>query len=249
MTPVFPRTSFHSSTLIRCLTDLKLLDAANPEDRVAEKLGLWINFSDAIALSAVHSENLSRPLAEPQSATLRGRQPAVLAVIMAEFDRIQTALVNSITQSCTSGRDKLPITLPVPTHDVPLDRKAAFIPYARVYEAQVREMDMLIQPLRVNARAALVRASPTLKKLAELDAMFEKILRAREKQLLAKVPALLKKRFDHLLDADQPAPSDMPQPPHLQQPSSRRRLRRTWGQLRRRATPPKQTMWTRLPFA
>lgn len=213
MTPVFPRTSFHSSKLIRCLTELKLLDAADPENGVAEKLGLWINFSDAIALSTVHSESPLHSLSASQSATWRKQQPAVHAVITAEFERIQMALTSSITQGCTPDRDKSHIKLIAPTHELPFDRKTAYLPYARLYEAQVREMEMMIQPLRVNVRAALVRASPRLRKLAELDAMFEKILRAREKQLLAKVPALLKKRFDQLCDAEQRALSDTPQPP------------------------------------
>jgi hypothetical protein len=52
-------------------------------------------------------------------------------------------------------------------------------------------------------RAALAKASPKLRKLAELDAMFEAVLQAREKQLLSKVPTLLKKRFDQLFRAHQ----------------------------------------------
>jgi hypothetical protein len=57
--------------------------------------------------------------------------------------------------------------------------------------------------LRVNVREALAKASPRLKKLADLDATLEKILRDRESKLLSKVPVLLKKRFEQLFKAHQ----------------------------------------------
>jgi hypothetical protein len=60
-----------------------------------------------------------------------------------------------------------------------------------------------IQPLRVNVREALAKTSPKLRKLAELDATFEKILREREIKMLAKVPVLLKKRFEQLFKEHQ----------------------------------------------
>jgi hypothetical protein len=64
-------------------------------------------------------------------------------------------------------------------------------------------MELGIQPLRVNAREALAKASPRLRKLAELDAMFEKILRERESKLLSRVPILLGKRFTQLFNEHQ----------------------------------------------
>jgi hypothetical protein len=199
MTRAFPRTSFHSSKLIRCLADLEIVDAADPGNGFAEKLGLWVHFADAIALSAVHNESMSgRPPGmhhEPQSAAQ--------APIAAEFNQIQAVLVNSITRSCSRGLGKTHIKLPAPILDLPLDLRAAYAPYGRFYEAHARDMEMTIQPLRVNVRAALAKASPKLRKLAELDAMFEKILRDRERQLLSKVPALLRKRFNQLFNAHQ----------------------------------------------
>ncbi|MDB5822310.1 MAG: hypothetical protein JWR21_1014 [Herminiimonas sp.] len=219
MTRVFPRTSFHSSKLIRCLADLDMVDAVEPGDRFAEKLGLWVNFADAIALSAVHSEgpcgpasgaasraearSASRAESEMQPAMRAERQPAEHLAIAAEFDKIQAALVSSITRSFTPSLGKTHIKLPTPMLELPLDLRAAYAPYGRFYEAHGRDMEMTLQPLRVNVRAALAKASPKLRKLAELDAMFEAILQAREKQLLSKVPALLRKRFDQLFGLHQ----------------------------------------------
>lgn len=203
MTRAFPRTSFHSSKLIRCLADLGMLDTADPGNEFAEKLGLWVNFADAIALSAVHNESMQSLPSGTQPAMHPDRKPAAHVAVAAEFDQIQAVLVNSITRSCSPGLGKTHIKLPAPILDLPLDLKAAYAPYGRFYDAHERDMEMTIQPLRVNVRAALAKASPKLRKLAELDAMFETILRARERQLLSKVPALLKKRFDRLFDAHQ----------------------------------------------
>ncbi|MDB5853992.1 MAG: hypothetical protein JWR22_2033 [Herminiimonas sp.] len=207
MTRAFPRTSFHSSKLIRCLADLDMVDAVEPGDRFAEKLGLWVNFADAIALSAVHSEGPCGPASGAatvtQPATRAEKQLAQHGAVAAEFDKIQASLVSSITRSFTPSLGKTHIKLPAPMLELPLDLRAAYAPYGRFYEAHGRDMEMTIQPLRVNVRAALAKASPKMRKLAELDAMFEAILQAREKQLLSKVPTLLKKRFDQLFRAHQ----------------------------------------------
>lgn len=203
MTRAFPRTSFHSSKLIRCLADLDMVDAADSGKGFAEKLGLWVNFADAIALSAVHNESTPCPPSGMQIAMDPEQQPAAHVAVAAEFDQMQAFLVNSITRSCSPGLGKTHIKLPVPILDLPLDLRAAYAPYGRFYEAHQRDMEMTIQPLRVNVRAALAKASSKLRTLAEQDAMFEKILRARERQLLSKVPALLRKRFNQLFAAHQ----------------------------------------------
>ena len=198
MTRVLPRTNFHSSELIRCLTDLAIVDSAEPENAFAEKLGLWIHFTDAIALSAVHGEGIaSSSNKQPQARYITRTDPVI------EFDQIQAFLVNSIRKSCAPGSGKAHITLPTPKLELPIELAAAYVPYRRFYESHQRDMELSIQPLRVNVREALAQASPSLRKLAELDAALEKILRDREAKLLPKLPVLLKKRFEHLFKAHQ----------------------------------------------
>jgi hypothetical protein len=184
-----------------------MAEAADQGSEFAEKLGQWVHFADAITLSAVHSDGIaSVPVMLPE------RQSATRTAVAAEFDRIQALLVNSITQSCLPGKGKTHIKLPAPPFDLPLDLKAAYAPYGRFYDAHQRDMEMSIQPLRVNVRAALAKLSPALRKLAELDAMFEKILRDRERQLLAKIPVLLKQRFAQLFNEHQQKLADVQQP-------------------------------------
>ena len=186
MTRVLPRTNFHSSQLIRCLAELDLLEGAEPTGDFADELGQWMHFTDAIALSSVHESGMAKMPA--QSPVQREATGARLA---AEFERIRAFMVNSITKSCTPKGGNSHIKLPQP-----LDEEVSYVPYRRFYEAHQRDMELSVEPLRVNLRAALAKASPRLRKLAELDVLMEKILRARESQLLARVPVLLKKRFD-----------------------------------------------------
>lgn len=210
MTRTSPRTNFHSSELIRCLAELGIAEAADHGTAFAERLGQWIHFADAITLSAVHGEGIASSPSMPARA---GSHAAACAAAVAEFSRIQDTLFNSITNSCSpasgkSGRSH--ISLPAPEAEAPQSAAAAYAPYRRFYEAHQRDMDASIQPLRVNVRGAAAKASSRLRKLAELDALFEKILREREMKLLAKVPQLLKARFEQLLKEHQEVDAWLP---------------------------------------
>jgi len=198
MTRVLPRTNFHSSKLIRCLVDLAIADTADAGNAFAEQLGQWIHFADAINLSAVHNDSTANPRKiQPEARVV------ALAGACAEFDRIRALLADSIRKSCSVNPGRTHIKLPEPILELPLDLTAAYAGYRRFYEAHQRDMELGIQPLRVNVRDAVAKASPRLRKLAELDAAFEKILRDRESKSLAKVSVLLKKRFEQLFKEHQ----------------------------------------------
>jgi hypothetical protein len=198
MTRPLPRTNLHSSQLIRCLADLAVVNAAEPDNAFAEKLSQWIHFTDAIKLSAVHNDGIvNLPTVEtPARGT---NQAATRAQAGSEFDRVSAALTISIRRSCTTDPVKSHIPLPPALPVLPQDLAAAYVPYRRFYDAHQRDMELGIQPLRVNVREALAKTSPRLKQLADLDTVLETILRERERKLLAKVPLLLKKRFEELL--------------------------------------------------
>jgi hypothetical protein len=114
-------------------------------------------------------------------------------------------------KSCSPNSGKAHISLPAPNLALPMDFAAAYAPYRRLYEAHQREMELSIQPLRVNVREAVAKASPSLKKLADLDETLEKILRDRESKLLWKVPVLLRKRFEQLFKEHQQKLADAQQ--------------------------------------
>lgn len=207
---MLPRTKFHSSKLIRCLASLDIVDAVDPGNAFAEKLGLWIGFADAITLSAVHGDSTTK-LQKTQPAMLQEGRVTASTTASIEFDRVQALLVNAIVTSCSSTSGKTHNKLPAPQLELPLNFATAYTPYRRFYEAHQRDMELRIQPLRCNVRAALAKASPGLKKLADLDATLEKILQEREAHLLSKVPGLLRKRFEHLFKEHQQKLADAQQ--------------------------------------
>ena len=196
MTRALPRTNFHSSEFLRCLVDLSMLEPVSPGNAFAEKLGGWIHFADAISLAAVHDE-----------AMVRVGQPATECIsadgLASEFARVQTGLRKSIMLSFSANPGRSNIGLPGLNPALPMDLSAVFTPYRRFYEAHQRDMELRIPLLRVNVREVLGKASPRLRKLGELDAVLERVLRDRERQLLSKPPQLLKKRFADLFKTHQ----------------------------------------------
>lgn len=193
MTRVLPRTHLHSSQLTRCLAELDLLEVAEPTSDFADELGQWMHFTDAIALSSVHERGMAK--VPEQSPELR---EAAGASLTAQFERTRASMFSSITKSCAPAGGNTAIKLPLP-----LDQEVSYAPYRRFYEAHQRDMELSVEPLRVNLRAALAKASPSLRKLVELDVVLDKFLRVRESKLLARVPVLLQKHFDAQYTAHQ----------------------------------------------
>jgi hypothetical protein len=125
-----------------------------------------------------------------------------------EFARLRTALVESITASCSPAGGGTRIRLPMPKPGVTPEVAAAYGPYRRFYLAHQAEMEPGIRALRSRLRQALAGASTRLRQLAALDEALDRILAARERQLLATLPSLLERRFQQLLAAHQQALPD-----------------------------------------
>jgi hypothetical protein len=185
------RTHFHSSSLMRVLADLELASSAAAGSAFAEKLGLWVSFTDAIALSAMHNQT------QPQVAPVH-KHSAIPTAIADDVAKTRAGLVNLITQRGLLVGGKAYIPLPEPP-DTAAVGAAAYEPYRRFYTAHQREMESSLGPLRAKVRALLARLSPQLQQLAALDAALDNILCERESKLLTKVASLLQKRFMHLL--------------------------------------------------
>ena len=161
-----------------------------------------MHFTDAIALSSVHESGTAKMA--PHSAAQQEETGARLA---AEFERTRTSMLNAITKGCTGKGGNSHLRLPLTP-----EGEVAYLPYRQFYEAHQRDMELSVEPLRVNLRAALAKASPGLRKLADLDVVMERILREREGKLLARVPLLLKEQFDAQYTAhqEQQAASGLP---------------------------------------
>jgi hypothetical protein len=158
--------------------------AVAPGPALAENLGLWVDYTDAITLCAVHNASTG--------PAPTGTPPDARQSIADEFARQRTALERAITSS------PLPVPEPdaLPAHTA-RELGAAYEPYRRYYQTQQRDMQLAIAALRAKVRDTLARSSPALRHLAALDAAFEAILQERESRLLATVPKLLMRRFAH----------------------------------------------------
>jgi hypothetical protein len=202
MTPSSSRPHFHSAQLIRVLAELDAVPALEAGGDFAEKLGLWIGFTDAIHLCALHN-------AAPVRAQAAKRPHNAMAV-GEEVTRVRDALEQSIRQAATAKTSKSRITLPEPLLELPFEVKHAFEPYRRYYQAQQREMDVSVAALRAKLRSVAARASAAMQQLCTLDEALESIFNPREDTLLAGMPALLEKRFKHLFKAHQKALAHSP---------------------------------------
>ena len=200
MTRVLPRTNFNSSSFIRLLSDLAVLDTAAAKPAFTERLGQWMGVSDAITLYGALA---------PADTTLPGMPAAVNArarlAAERELKRVKSSLATSIERSCAADPAESRLRFPVPLPDTAEETAAFYTAVHRFYAAHQRDMDAAVVPLRSRVRQALADASPTLRQLAQLDAALVEILSARERRLLASVPVLLEKRFERLLAAHQKA--------------------------------------------
>ena len=202
MTQAVPRTNFNSSRLIRLLADLSLVDAAESKLDFAERLSQWLDLSDAITLHAVQNAGAASSSAAPSCG-----ESVAAAAVEEELAWVRTALVKSITTSCSPNIGETRMKLPTPqagaTIDIAAAYQPAYQPYRRFHLAQQASMEASIRPLRSSVRQALARASAPLRQLAALDEALDNTLSVREHQLLATVPLLLERRFEQLLKAHQ----------------------------------------------
>ena len=102
MTRVLTRTHFHSSRLLRTLTDLSAVEVQAPGMAFAEKLGLWVDYTDAIALYAVHNANAAVPggkRADGQVEEKVDQQAHKQVDIADDFARIRASLERQIVRT------------------------------------------------------------------------------------------------------------------------------------------------------
>lgn len=189
-----PRTAFHSPPLVRLLAGLD--DApppgpVRPQVGVGERLGQWLGWADAIALSQTLNQRLNQPLRQPP-ALPPGRPPAPGAQA-----RAATALARV--------RDDLRRTvLQDPVFEPGTSATASVADYRRAAQARQRAMAAAIGPLRAQLRGLLAATSPALAHLGALDATLEAALGEREHHMLAGVVQRLERQFQQLQQAQAP---------------------------------------------
>jgi len=164
------RIPLSGSGLIRLLATLGDTDIPAPKDSFSDGLCRWFDWTDAISLSSALDGPQALSTDVPSSRT---------AAMAAE-------------RECRRVRDTVTrLASPDPTTD-------DFPPHRQRYLGWQQAMDNHIAPLRRKLRASLSAASPALARLAAVDAVMDKVIGARERTLLATVPAWLEQHFERV---------------------------------------------------
>jgi Protein of unknown function (DUF3348) len=177
-----PRTAFHSPPLVRLLAGLDTAEApvaTRPQSSVGERLGAWLDWTDAIALSQALNQT---PAWSPPATPAARRAGALGAAALA---RVRDDLSRAILQDPVLAPDgsQAPDAAP----DQADIRRAA--------QARQRAMAAAISPLRAQLRGLLATTSPAGAHLAALDATLEAALAEQERHHLAAVVQRLERHF------------------------------------------------------
>ncbi len=192
------RRNFSSSTLVRLLDATRPDDGDAPRQDVAERLGQWVGIFEADTLYTAHQSLAVRT--EPRAASVAAADGIGVEQQLHEVRSILARAITTHTApaaATTRGRQPLPAPEPA------VDTQADYAPYRQRYLDQQRSMELMVKPLRAQVRQTLSRASPALRQLAALDAVWEQLLETRAQRLLATVPGHLERRFKRLHKAHQ----------------------------------------------
>ncbi|ASW01482.1 DUF3348 domain-containing protein [Paraburkholderia aromaticivorans] len=188
------RTALSGPALVRLLA--RLADADVPESRqsLSDRLSQWLGWTDAIALSSA----------------LNGNPPAVAAGARAfgsaeeaDYVRARSSLAKAITGDSVFAAARRHGH--ASSGGAPTEPAADYAVFRQRYLAIQQSMETGIGNLRGRLRAMLAARTPAMARLAVVDAVMERALSERERNLLAAVPVLLAGHFERLRGAEQAA--------------------------------------------
>jgi hypothetical protein len=174
------RTPVPGPAFIRLLARLAESNLSSAGPALSDRLSEWVDWTRAVTLSKALDGRLPPAVEGPDFDADED----------AECQRIRAALEASIVQE--------------PERMVDAGGAEASSDYTVFRERYItlqRSMLGATSRLRGRLRDMLTRASPEMARLAEVDALMEQTLSAREHGLLAKVPVLLGVHFERLREA------------------------------------------------
>lgn len=149
---------------------------------VAERLGGWLGWAEAIGLSQLLA---TAPASGTTDAARREAQDWAAAAL----DRLQTDLTAAFDDALLAQDAAEPTPEGVPLADL-------LAPFRLHHAQQQRSMAARIATLRERLRPRMAEASGTLARLAQLDAVFERAVLVQERQAITGLPALLTRRAE-----------------------------------------------------
>jgi hypothetical protein len=193
------RTALSGPTLIRLLARLTDVDVTESRQSLSDRLSQWLHWTDAIALSTALNGN---PPAVPSGTRAGGH------AVENDCARVRSELANAIVGASTTTAARQRGHVPPPPHAAQMDAAVDFPAFRQRYLSMQQAMETDIGNLRGRLRRKLAAGTPGMTRLAEVDAVMERALGLRERNLLAAVPALLKGHFERLRRAAQETPAD-----------------------------------------
>jgi len=182
------RLALSGPTLVRLLARFGDAEVPEPRQSISDHLSQWLGWTDAIALSTALS--VQTPAGEPAARVGASAEQS-------QSERVRAALRKAISGEGASARRDGRRT-PAASAQAQANVEPDFADFRQRYLALQQAMETDIGTLRVRLRAALAARAPALARLATVDAVMEQALGARERSLLAGVPALLGAHFERL---------------------------------------------------
>lgn len=186
------RTAPSGPALIRLLARLADVEVSESRQSLSDRLSQWLGWTDAIALSSA----------------LNGNPPAVRAGARtfgsAEEDecvRVRSALTKAVVGDSVFAAARR--RGHAHAQGAPLDAPVDYAVFRQRYLAIQQSMETGIANLRGRLRGMLAARTPAMARLAVVDAVMERALSERERNLLAAVPGLLAGHFERLRLAGQ----------------------------------------------
>lgn len=199
MLQALQRTAPSGPALIRLLARFADADVPEPRQSLSDRLSQWLGWTDAIALSSALT---GAPPSVPAAARAFGSAEE------AECARVRASLVKTITGDSAFAAARRRGAGYVEPQAVPAD----YALFRQRYQAMQQSMETGVGNLRGRLRALLAAKTPAMGRLALLDAVMERALGERERNLLASVPVLLAGHFERLREAAQQAQDQEPAP-------------------------------------
>jgi hypothetical protein len=195
MVQVSQRTALSGPALVRLLARLTDLDVPESSQSLSDRLSQWLGWTDAIALSAALNGN------PPVVGAVGNVTRAVSSAEEKECVRVRSSLASTITGDSTFAPARQRRFAPGQRENAGADTPIDYAVFRQRYLSLQQGMEIGIGNLRTRLRSMLAARTPAMARLAVLDAVMERALSARERNLLASVPELLGGHFERLRQA------------------------------------------------
>jgi len=193
------RTSVRGPTFIRLLARLTDVDVSPSRQSLSDRLGQWLDWTHAVALSTT---------LDGKSSEAGVDAPTFGSAEEDECARVRRSLVSAIAGDGTFSTSRQRGVEHALTGEDGANEAVDYSVFRQRYLAIQRSMQAATGNLRGRLRDMLAQKTADMARLADVDAVMERLLSPREQALLAHVPALLGDHFERLRQAEQKALAD-----------------------------------------